>query len=254
MPKDSKRKNSDSSSKSNKKFKPSYVKQGGATYGFVPRSYGNPKAVTERKYFDTERTSTALNATTSNWANGEYDPATLNNLFSPSLGDDFNNRTGRKCQVLSIRIRGSIGIPQQANQTAGDPATRIRLVLVQDKQTNGAQLNAEDVINSGAASNARDMFQNPAFFGRFRILKDKNIVLQNPNFSYDGTNIEQAGLAKDFKISMNFKKPIDVHFNTTNGGTVADIVDNSFHVIAACDDVTLAPAILYKCRVTYMDV
>lgn len=242
--------------KMGKKSRSGYVSvnRSGASLGFVPRSYGNPRAITERKYFDSERTATALGALTASFASAELDPATLNTLFCPSTGDDYNNRTGRKCQVISIKIRGAITCAAQTNQTAADAASRVRLLLVQDLQTNAAQLNSEDVITSGAGSGAIDMFQNPAFFGRFKVLKDKVMVLNNPNISYDGTNIEQAGLARPFKFSIKFKKPVTVHFNSTNGGTVADIIDNSFHVIGGADDISLAPTIIYKCRVTYLDV
>jgi len=230
------------------------VKTGGNSRTFVPRSLGNPLAITERKYFDAELSGGVLVASATSWANAEFDPATLNTLFAPTPGDDFNNRTGRKVQVLSIKIRGHIQVLSQTNQTAEDNATYLRMCLVQDRQTNATQLNAEDVINSGAASVAVNMFQNPAFFGRFRVIKDKTMVLSNPASSFDGTNIEQNGLVKPFKLSIKFKKPVVVHFNSSTGGTVADCVDNSFHLIALCSSVELAPTINYKVRTTFIDV
>lgn len=222
---------------------------------FVRRSYGNPKAITERKYFDTEVNGTALVGPSTSWAGGELDNGTLLTLFAPVTGDDYLNRTGRKVQVLSIKIRGEINCLAQINQSAADSAMKIRLCLVQDKQTNGGQLNAEDVINSGAASVAQDMFQNPAFFGRFKVLKDKSWTIQNPSLSYDGTNLEQSGLMKHFQWTVKFRKPVVVHFNATNGGTVADIIDNSFHIIGIANSITgFAPAISYKCRTTFLDL
>jgi len=161
---------------------------------FVPRSLGTPLAITERKYFDSELSAGTGVTNASSWAGTEFDPTTLNTLFVPVTGDDFNNRTGRKVQVLAIKIRGHINIPAQADQTAEDNGAFMRLILVQDRQTNAAQLNAEDVINSGGANVAINMFQNPAFFGRFRVLKDKNIALNTLAAVYDGTNIEQPGI------------------------------------------------------------
>lgn len=220
---------------------------------FVARSFGNPRAVTERKYFDSERNA-ALAALTTSWAGGELDPATGNSLFFPVRGSDFNNIEGRKCQVLSIKIKGFFTMAAQANQTTTDDPGVIRICLVMDKQTNGAQLNAEDVINSGAASQAISMFQNPAFFGRFKVLKDKFYSLQNPAITWDGTNLEQNGLTKPFKITHKFRKPIIVHLNATNGGTPADCIDNSFHVIGGCTNNELAQSIDYKCRITFIDI
>lgn len=232
------------------------AKRATASMLFVPRSLGNPRAITERKYFDSQCTI-SIPATTTNFASAEADPTTLNTLFAPTQGDDFNQRTGRKVQVLSIKIMGHINVSAQADQTAADNSSLIRLLLVQDKQTNATQLNSEDVLTSGDGSLAVNYFQNPAFFGRFRVLKDKRIVIGNPSMSFDGTNIEQAGLIRPFKMSIKFRKPVVVHYNSTNGGTVADIVDNSFHVLAGTNNAgagTLTPQLNYKVRTTFIDV
>lgn len=220
---------------------------------FVPRSVGNPRAITERKYFDSER-SVALPVVGANFASAEVDPTTLNTIFAPTQGDDFNQRTGRKVQVLKITVNGYIICTTQTDQTTADTASLCRILLVQDKQSNAQQLNSEDVLSSGDASQAINFFQNPAFFGRFRVLKDKRIDMQNPNMSYDGTNIEQAGIMRSFKFNVKFKKPVVVHYNATNGGTVADVVDNSFHMVAATNANGLAPTIVYKVRTVFIDV
>jgi len=229
------------------------MRSGGTTRQFVPRSYGTPLAITERKYFDAEVAASAIAANGGSWAGSELDPAG-STLFYPTQGDDFNQRNGRKVQVLSIKSRGYINVPQQANQTAADSGAFIRFCIVLDKQTNATQLNGEDVITSGGASVAVGMFQNPAFFGRFQVLKDKIFILSNPNTTYDGTNIEQNGLIRQFKFNLKFRKPITVHYNSTNGGTVADVVDNSFHVIALTQSGDLAPTMNYKVRTTFIDI
>lgn len=249
----SKRKRDDSKSSSSGK-KRKTVNSGGATRTYVPRSLGNPMAVTERKYFDTQIVSSAIAADAGSWAGMEQDPTTLNTLFAPVQGDDFNNRQGRKVQVLGIKIRGFIDAPAQTNQTAADVHQMIRILLFMDKQSNATQSNSEDVLTSGSATVALEMFQNPAFFGRFKVLKDKVFVLQNPTISYDGTNIEQSGLARHFQWNIKFKKPVVVHYNSTNGGTIADVVDNSFHIIANSNNTALGSRLSYKCRTTFIDM
>jgi len=231
------------------------VKQGGATRTFVPRSMGTPLAITERKYFDTDYNSVSIpNIAGASWASAEADPATLLSLFQPTRGTDFNNVEGRKCKVLAIKLRGFIASAAQVDQTAGDGMGYVRLIVYQDKQTNAAQAQAEELMASGSATtNNVCCFQNPANFGRFQVLKDKVVTLGNPNISYDGTNIEQQGVLRAWKINIKFKKPVDVHFNSTNGGTIADTVDNSFHVIAACQSSALALTLAYKGRVVFID-
>jgi len=222
---------------------------------FVRRSYGNPLAISETKYFDADRDLTAIqNVAGASWANTEQDPATLNCLFAPSQGNDYNNREGRKCYVKAIKMRGYINCLAQTDATTADGAAFVRLIVYMDKQTNATFSQGEDVIASGSATlNTVASFQNPANFGRFRVLKDKIISLEAKAMSYDGTNMEQAGLMRPFKVNIKFRKPLLIHFNATNGGTVADIVDNSFHVIAATSSAALAPNIVYKSRVVFCE-
>jgi len=222
-------------------------------FRFTPRSFGNAIAVTERKYFDGQSNGN-LNSSATSWAGCEADQGVYNCLGVPVQGNDIANRIGRKIQVLSLKLRGRVIIPPQQNQSTGDAAACIRVIIVLDKQTNGVQLNAEDVISSGQPNFGTEMFQNTAFFGRFKVLKDKKFVLQNPAVAYDGTNLEQQGLSKWFEWIIKFRKPVVMHFNATNGGTVADIIDNSFHCIASTSSTDLVPNLTFKYRMCFLDV
>lgn len=220
----------------------------------VPRTRG-AVAMTERKYFDSFLSASAITAST-DWTGTEHDPAG-NCLFYPVEGSDINERIGRKVTLVKLTIRGVIRAPAQVNQTAGDAASVVRLILVQDEQTNAAQMQGEQLMSAPGAANAllcNQTFQSTANFGRFRVLKDKTFTLSNPNMAWDGTNIETNGLNRAFKFSIVFKNPIRVRFNSTNGGSVADIVDNSFHLLAQATNVAdLAPLLYYQCRCVYMD-
>lgn len=218
----------------------------------VARTRGG--AVTgEMKYFDSSLANTAIPAN-NDWTATEFDPTTLNTLFVPVVGAGVNQRIGKACKVLKIKIRGQIVCSAQIDQTAADAPCLVRLVLHQDKQTNSAQAQGEQVMTTqGDDALAINTFQNIDNFGRFDVLMDKTISIQNPNMSYDGTNIEQAGLIKHWKFTKVFKKPVNVRFNATNGGSVADIVDNSFHVIANCNQAGLVPNLNYVCRICYKE-
>ena len=144
----------------------------------------------------------------------------------------------------------------QADQTAVDVFGGYRFILYQDMQTNGAQAQGEDLMTApGAASvvMVNTTFQNSANFGRFRVLKDKTFYgEQRPPAVYDGTNIEIGGAQIPFKMTVKFRKPVVIRFNATNGGSVADIVDNSFHLIGH-NGTTVAAAVSYTCRTVYTD-
>lgn len=225
---------------------------------YVPRSFGNPMAITERKYFDTQLANTTLNASATDWTATEVDPTTLNCLFVPVLGDDFNNRTGRNVRLMKIKVRGEIRYAVQTNQATLDITPKVRLILYVDRQTNGVQAQGEDLIQSGSATAPSiDMFQNVNNFGRFRVLRDRTFTLTQPNVvaaTAAGNTIIQGGCVKNFEFNYTWKKGLVVHFNNTNGGTVADIVDNSIHLVCNASDNAIAPQINYKVRSTFLDL
>lgn len=249
-----------------------------AGYTSVARTRG--AAVTgEMKYFDTYKTTTAVGVVTTTWPAGTMlDPTTTVNLgaaavatplclFAPTVGSGLNQRIGRSVLVRKLKIHGQItAAASGTNLASWEPylPQKVRLIVVQDQQTNAAQMTAAQLMNdAGAADTTINSYQNPNNFGRFRVLKDKDILVQDPNFSveYNPDDEPQTGYARtnglirNFKISINFKVPIKVQFNATNGGTVADIVDNSFHVIAACTGVATnsAPSISYYARIAYKE-
>lgn len=217
----------------------------------------NTVVVAERKYFDAIRSAQLVVSSTTTWAGAELDPATLNCIFAPIQGDDIFNRQGRKVQILAIKISGQIGCDPQTGDGTADFASIIRLHLVQDTQSNGVQLNAEDVFGAvSAVGEPTNMFQNPGFFGRFRVLKSKKFILQNAGITYDTASggLLQNGIAQIFKMNVKFQQPIIVHYNAVNAGSVADVIDHSFHIIGLTNSQDLAPRIAYRARTTFVDV
>jgi len=237
-------------------------------YQSVARTRG--AAVTgEMKYFDCDRSATALTAVTTTWPAGTiFDPGTTIDLgaaavanplclIAPTVGAGLNQRVGRKITVRKIKIHGTVAVPAQAAQAGGDAASKIRIALVQDLQTNAAQMTGANLYNNATeAATTIGSFQNPNNFGRFRVLKDKMFQIGNLNLAGSPTTADviQNGTKVNFKFAVNFKKPVEVHFNATNGGTVADIVDSSFHIVAGCDSTAVAPTLAYYSRVCYKDV
>lgn len=234
----------------------------------VPRARG--AAVTgEMKYFDADYSPVAaLTAVTTTWPAGTIvDPLTTINLgsaavanplclFDPTVGAGLNQRIGRKVKVMKIKLQGTFSVTAQAAQAAADSACKIRLALVQDCQTNAAQMTSAALFNDGtAASTVLNSFQNPNNFGRFRVLKQKMFCISNLNLTGSPTTADviQTSYRLPFKFNVNFKTPVLVNFNATNGGTVADIIDNSFHVICGTDNAAYGTTISYYSRVAFKE-
>jgi len=238
-----------------------------AGYGSVQRTRG--AAVTgEMKYFDCELPNQAISVVTTTWVAGTaVDPSTTINLgsaavatplclFAPTVGAALNQRIGRKVKMLKVKVRGFFNVPLQAAQNAADTATTLRLLLVLDMQTNASQMTGAQLLNDASTAAATvNSFQNPNNFGRFKVLKDMVKVVQNPNMAGEiaAANVVSQGLIVPFKCGYSFKQPIQVNFNATNGGTVADIIDNSLHIVCGANSISLAPTISYYTRVSYKE-
>ena len=80
------------------------------------------------------------------WAGSEVDPATANSISVVAQGDGESERDGRVYYINSVHINGYVAKTQSEVATDPVPDALVRLVLVWDTQTNGAQLNGEDVM------------------------------------------------------------------------------------------------------------
>lgn len=229
----------------------------------------------EMKYFDSALTSTNLAVVTTTWVAGTMkNPSTTINLgaaavatpqclFVPTVGSALNQRIGRSVNVYKLKVRGTLEQGSRSGAIGAgtaDLGTKVRLLLVQDMQTNAAQMTGAALLNDATdATTTIDSYQNPNNFGRFRVLKDKVFNFSNPNFTVGETaagtfGSYQQGMVRFFKINYNFKVPVKVQFNATNGGTVADVVDNSFHIVAgvvSADNTNIA--LSYYARVAFKE-
>lgn len=235
-------------------------------FNSVARSRG--AAVTgEMKYFDCSLANNAIAVCTSTWPAGAMaDPSSTENLgdpvvvnplclFAPKVSAALNGRIGRSVFVKQVKVNGLITVPPQVAQAGADTSIEIRLMLVRDMQTNSNQMTAAQLMRDSATSATATVnsFQNPDNFGRFQVLKEKRFSVSNLNIAGAAATIVQAGIAKPFKMSLKFKQPVKVQFNATNGGTVSDIVDNSLHIVCACNDSTYGPLLSYYTRVGYKE-
>lgn len=242
---------------------------GAARQGYysVPRTTGWVGTKGEMKYFDCELPLAAIPSAATAWpTTARLDPnATVNLgsaavatplcLFAPTVGSAVNQRIGRSVKVWKIKVRGFINIAAQAAASTADNATHVRVLMLVDQQTNAAVYTPADVLQNPVGSVATCSFQSPNGFGRFRVLKDKVLCFHNANMTGSPTSgdVVQSGLLLPFKFTHNFKKPMVVNFNQTNGGTLADIVDNSIHIMAGASNVAYVPSIAYYSRVAYSE-
>lgn len=204
----------------------------------------------ETKFYDTSLVTHTVVAATS-LAGCEADPTTINCLNGPTQGDGESNREGRKLSMVSIHVKGQIELPLQQNQSAADTAGVVFIALVLDKQSNGAQLSAENVFVNPTANTIGSVtpFLNLEYRDRFQVLATAQVRMPLVNMVYDGTNVEQQGCHIPFDLYKSLGGLQTTFTGNTEG--VSSISDNSLHVIACMDNSSLAPTITYNSRLRF---
>jgi len=180
----------------------------------------------EKKFYDSELAGTAIAVGT---AGSEVDPAgNLKCLNAITQGDGESSRDGRKCMLKSVQVRGNIYVTGLADQADAASGLVVRVLMVHDKQTNGAQLNAEDVLKD-AGADINDMI-NMQYSRRFRILYDRTFSLRPVSTMTDGAATGSIAYEQmPFKIFKSLNMPVNYTGTTED---IANITDNSLHMIA----------------------
>ncbi len=205
----------------------------------------------ELKFYDSSLAASAITAP-ADATGGEHDPSATVLFNTVVQGDGESQRDGRQIVMKSLGIRGHIGVAAQTNQTATDVSPTIFIAVVLDTQTNGATISSENVYTNKAesGSHAASPFRNLQFTKRFRILKSKLLTLKQPTLVWDGTNVEQGGFNTPFTMFVDLGNMAVNYSGTTE--TVANITDNSLHLIAYTSSTAVAPTMNYNARLRFV--
>lgn len=161
------------------------------------------------------------------------DPIVSNCLHGIDQGDGEQQRDGRKYTILNVNLRGYVLFGEQAASAV--TSDHVRLIVVLDTQTNGAQLTETDVLDNFHGDNdlQTTSFRNLQYTKRFKILKDFTVRKPTTGLGQgSGVNeVKSNACTRYFKININFKKGLEV-LSTGTTGTVSTIVDNSIHMMA----------------------
>ncbi len=200
----------------------------------------------ENKFFDSENTAASFSTA---WI--LMNPSLTSKLTAMAQGDGPQERDGRKYSMTSIHIKGFINVPPVESNTAPAGDTIVRLVLVWDTQTNGAELTPADVMLTGVSNNVNS-FRNLQFTSRFKVLWDKtfNLVVSRAGMNEGSANLFGAGIVRiPFKINKTFKTPISV---TRSGSTanISNVTDNSISIIGV--GITSTPTLTYEARIRFV--
>lgn len=194
-------------------------------------------------------------------ATAEIDPPTPDCLNALSEGSGVSQRIGRKVTNKMITIRGAVVWPAISFDAAVDFVANPNAVifLVLDTQTNGAQLNSEDVFTAFTAfadhQVMTNVFRDQERVARFRVLAKVTLCCPNRNMGQDvagGKNVyERVYVPFEINKKLNFETTYNA---TATPATVSQIVDNSLHMIGYCDGIGIpgtAPVLSSQPRLVY---
>jgi len=208
-----------------------YLRTGGFYGRFRGRRAGGP-ASSELKFFDTTLANTNVVTT------GTVNP----NLVIIPQDDTESGRIGRKVTIKSIWVKGTVFMASAAAATNTSDATR--LMLVQDKQANGAAFTVAQVL----AQISINGFRNLENENRFRVLWDTTIRI-NQNGGLAAATFEQA---RQFSKYIKCNIPIE-YDSTASTGAIGTQRSNSLAILMLNHEADNASVVQYRARVRYSD-
>jgi len=206
----------------------------------------------ERKFYDTALVTSAIAAPT-DASGGELDPSATSMISTPDVGDGPSQRDGRQISCLFCTVDGVINIPIGEDVVNPLIATTVFIAVVLDTQTNAAQMNSEDCFkNTGAnAILAASPMKNLLFGKRFRILKQR-IFHFDPSVSAEADNsFAWNGMQRTFRWFIPLKG-MRINFNAGTTASVANVIDNSIHVVGYCTNSASTVTLSYNARLRFM--
>nr|UOF82193.1 capsid protein [Cressdnaviricota sp.] len=191
----------------------------------------------EHKYYDTFKADTQI-PSTADWTSCEFNPAsTISCLNAITQGDGPTQRDGNVVTIDSIFIQGYCNLQElSAVSIDSNNPSYVRIALVLDTQSRGAELNSEDVygvVNATATQAVHSPQRNMSYTTRFRVLAEKLVKLRpnsiaaliTPTFYFGGDEAH-------WQMKYEFKGGLKVRYLV--GGTteaIANITDNALFLI-----------------------
>jgi len=223
-----------------------------------------PSDLGEKHIWDTYLASATVPSVSAGWGSTtRIDPtttvslgggavATPLNLCSPTVGLHIDQRTGRAIRICKVTVRVRVNMAPD-DTSPGQNGITVRVLLVLDQQTSGAQFSATDIFASDFSTVSYAQFISPNGFGRYKILCDKFVEMNVKTYSFSGT-ARTLGLQKYLELQYEWPEGLPVRFNSTAGGTVTSVIGNSLHIMCSMDRATVAAMTIgYLARVEFYD-
>jgi hypothetical protein len=180
---------------------------------------------------------------------GEADPATHLTISAPPEGAVVQSRDDNRMVIRSIQIKGHVSTAAIVAGTGPNAKSAVLIALVLDKNTNGLQLNSEDVyVNPSATTDGCTIpLRNLKMSSRFHVLKEWQFEVGNEDV-WDGVVMKTKGSFTHFECFLKVQIPVQFSGSAEGIGTV---VDNSLHVLGFATHSAIAPTLDYHARIRF---
>ena len=169
-------------------------------------------------------------------------------LINVPLGTSQSERIGRCIYPKTITVYGSFKVSEVVQNITDFYA---QIWLVEDKQTNGAQMSPTDFLTSLGLTIQPEAFQNLEFSDRFRLLK-KVMVRFSPKAFKTGADNALFNLHHPFRLHVDLPSTAKIQYKGDTGA-VTDISTHSYHLLCVKSDGAPALSIRYQVRCRYTD-
>ncbi len=150
-----------------------------------------------------------------------------------AIGDTASDREGNKIVLSTLQLKYTV------KQSVSATATRIRVMLVLDKQTNGVIYTAGDLLQSTAIGTAIVSPLNLDGAFRFKVLYNKVHTL-----SSEGSVVQYSEMFKNINISARY---------TSSGADIANVLSSGLSIVHMSDESSNTPTISWFSRVRFID-
>lgn len=159
--------------------------------------------------------------------------ATVALLTGIAQGDTQNDRNGNSIKAQSVSTKYNVEMNSSAT------ATQVRIMLVIDKNSNGAAPVLSDILDNGVASNAVAHYNSDTAGSRFLILHDKSYSL-----SINGSRTISGSCYSKLNHHVKF---------TSSTGAQASCASGHLYLILWSDESTNTPIITQSSVFRYTD-
>lgn len=148
----------------------------------------------------------------------------INNLTIIPEGNGESARIGRKLTIKQVLWKYDLTLPTTAAPASTSDIVKIMLVL--DMQTNGAQFTAANLLDT----DAWDSFRNLANSKRFKVLMSKTYAMKSPSGSGRGVT-DTVAFGEDVRAIQGSKKcNIQIEYdNSATDGSIGTVRSNNLY-------------------------